>query len=89
MFLLSGDDFGFYDNYLVFMQFIRFKSVEYLILILSLITIYYILPIVSKDAEKLIKIFKPNRRFYFITLVLLSVPLLSFHQTSEFLYFNF
>jgi D-alanyl-lipoteichoic acid acyltransferase DltB (MBOAT superfamily) len=89
MFLLSGDNFGFYDNYLVFMQFIRFKSVEYLILILSLITIYYILPIVSKDAEKLIKIFKPNRRFYFITLVLLSVPLLSFHQTSEFLYFNF
>jgi D-alanyl-lipoteichoic acid acyltransferase DltB (MBOAT superfamily) len=89
MFIISNDDLGFYDNYQIFMEFIRFKSVEYLILALSLFTFYYIYPIITKDAEKLIKIFKINRKFYFITLILLLVPLLSFQQTSEFLYFNF
>ncbi|MDA7705577.1 MBOAT family protein [Rickettsiales bacterium] len=89
MFLFSGDNFGFYDNYLLFMEFIRFKSVEYLILTISLIILYYIYPIITKDSEKLMKIFKNNKKFYFITLILLLIPLLSFHQTSEFLYFNF
>ena len=89
MFFLSGDNFGIYDHYLTFMQFIRFNRIEYLILILSLIALYYIVPIITKDAEKLMKIFKTNRKFYFITLILLLVPLLSFHQTGEFLYFNF
>jgi D-alanyl-lipoteichoic acid acyltransferase DltB (MBOAT superfamily) len=89
MFLFSGNNFGFYDNYLIFKEFIRFKSIEYFILIICLIAIYYIYPILNKDAEKLIKIFKNNKRFYFITLILLLIPLLSFHQTSEFLYFNF
>lgn len=89
MFIISNSNLGFYDNYLIFMEFIRLKSIEYVILVFSLFTLYYIYPIITKDAEKLMKIFKINRKFYFITLILLLVPLLSFHQTSEFLYFNF
>jgi D-alanyl-lipoteichoic acid acyltransferase DltB (MBOAT superfamily) len=89
MFLFSEDNFGFYNNYLIFMEFIRFNSIEYFVLTISLLIVYYIYPIISKDSEKLIKIFKNDKKIYFITLTLLLIPLLSFHQTSEFLYFNF
>jgi len=71
------------------MEFIRFNSIEYFVLTISLLIVYYIYPIISKDSEKLIKIFKNDKKIYFITLTLLLIPLLSFHQTSEFLYFNF
>tara|TARA_Y100000389_G_scaffold81260_1_gene77830 strand:- start:3490 stop:4734 length:1245 start_codon:yes stop_codon:yes gene_type:complete len=89
MFLFSEDNFGFYNNYLIFMEFIRFNSIEYFVLVIFLLIVYYIYPIISKDSEKLIKIFKNDKKIYFITLTLLLIPLLSFHQTSEFLYFNF
>ncbi len=80
---------GFIENWYDFLQFIRFNKVEYLVLATSLFLAYKLLPIIAKDSEQLIKKFRINNNFKFITICLLAVSILSYHKTSEFLYFNF
>lgn len=89
MFGISVKDFGFNSNWQAFLEFISFNRIEYLFLIISLFLTYKLLPIVTKDSEGLIKKFQTNKNFSLITIFLFLVAILSYHKTSEFLYFNF
>ena len=89
---MFGIDFvtlGLHENWQFILQFIRFNKIGYLVLVFSLFLAYKLLPYITKDAESLTKEFKMNGNFRFITICLLAIPILSFHKTSEFLYFNF
>jgi alginate O-acetyltransferase complex protein AlgI len=89
MFFIDVNKIGFIENYEQFMEFIRFKSIEYIALVLAIFILYFIFPIIIKDAEQLKKKFEAKKKYVFISTILLVLPILSYHKTSEFLYFNF
>ena len=89
MFAFNIENYGFDENWQLFLTFIRFNKIEYLFLVLSLFLFYKLWPIVTLDAQDLIKKFQPNNNFRLITTSLLTLSLLAYHRSSEFLYFNF
>lgn len=89
MFIFDANNIGFQENLDNFLIYIRFNQVEYIFLAISIILAYKIIPISIKDSPYLIKKFQPNTNFKFITIFAFLVAILSYHKTSEFLYFNF
>ncbi len=89
MFGLNINSFGFSENWQNFLIFIRFNKIEYLALVASLFLAYKLLPIITNDAQILTQKFKANGNYKLITICLFAISILSYHKTSEFLYFNF
>ena len=89
MFGFNSDRFGIMQNWEKFTNFVRFNDIEYLILVFVLFLAYKLLPFITKDAEALTQEFKHNNKYKLATICLLVIPILAYHKTSEFLYFNF